>query len=380
MTFLHLAIRNAMRKPLRAVLLIVCIATTVLIQGLTTSFVHGSQSAAGSSKDLLGVIHAAGMGHPMPTSHLARIQGVEGVASAAYVARLRGHAGTAHDAVPLSMTHPREMAAVNGEQLGLTPDLLAALEGARENVLVGRALAAAQGWEVGDRMGFVSDAPIAGDGTRDLPLRVAGIFEGEGPGTDTYFTLGQYDYLNARRDRDEDTATVFVVRPEDGVDVPRLAVRIDALFANSATPTRTQSEKQFLEAFLRQYADIGTIVRLVVGASFVTLMMIVVNTMILAVRERYFEIGVLKSIGFSRARIMALVLGEVVFIFLVGGGIGLALSVLAARLAGPELGLAFPPDALLQSLGIVVALALAAGLLPTLKAMRIPVIAAFRTR
>ncbi|MGO8657272.1 FtsX-like permease family protein, partial [Rhizobium ruizarguesonis] len=91
--------------------------------------------------------------------------------------------------------------------------------------------------------------------------------------------------------------------------------RIDALFANSAAPTRTQSEKQFLEAFLRQFADIGLIVSLVVGAAFVTILMIVVNTMLFAVRERSFEIGVMKVLGFSRGRIIALILGETQFVF-----------------------------------------------------------------
>jgi putative ABC transport system permease protein len=121
----------------------------------------------------------------------------------------------------------------------------------------------------------------------------------------------------------------FVVRPRAGVSPGELAAGIDTLFANSVTPTRTQSEKQFLEAFLRQYADVGLIVNLVVGAAFVTLL-IIVNIMVFAVRERTFEIGVLKTLGFSRLRIMALILGETLFVCAVGGGIGLATGALPA--------------------------------------------------
>ncbi|MBA1960676.1 FtsX-like permease family protein, partial [Escherichia coli] len=87
-----------------------------------------------------------------------------------------------------------------------------------------------------------------------------------------------------------------------------------------------QSEKQFLEAFLRQYADIGLIVDLVTGAAFVTLLMIVVNTMVFAVRERTFEIAVLKTLGLSRMTIMTLVLGETLLIFTIGGTVGLSLA------------------------------------------------------
>jgi len=122
----------------------------------------------------------------------------------------------------------------------------------------------------------------------------------------------------------------FVVRPRAGVSPGELAAGIDTLFANSVTPTRTQSEKQFLEAFLRQYADVGLIVNLVVGAAFVTLLIIVVNIVVFAVRERTFEIGVLKTLGFSRLRIMALILGETLFVCAVGGGIGLATGALPA--------------------------------------------------
>ena len=153
-----------------------------------------------------------------------------------------------------------------------------------------------------------------------------------------------------------------------------------ALFANSPTPTRTQSEKQFLEAFLRQYADVGLIVNLVVGAAFITLLMIVVNTMVFAVRERTFEIGVLKTLGFSRRAIVVLILGETLFIFAVGGGIGLALAKLATILAGPALGLVFSLPVLAKALAIIAALGLATGALPAFNAMRTPIIAAFRTR
>ncbi len=380
MTFLGLAIKNAWRKPLRTLLLIVCVATAFLIYGLTASFEQGSQSAAGSSEDILGVMNAAGMGNPMPTSYLSRIETAEGVGAAAYTVRMRGHVGNERNAVTLSLSQPQALATVNGEELGLTDELIDRWTRARDTVLVGQGLAEAQGWAVGQTISFVNAEPLGADGSRTLPLTIAGIFPGKGPGTDTYFMLGQYDYVNGLRSRNKDTADVFVVRPAPGTAAAALAVRLDQLFSNSSAPTHTQSEKQFLQAFLRQYADVGLIVRLVVGASFITLMMIVINTMVLAVRERFFEIGVLKTLGFSQARIMVLIMGETLFVFLAGGAAGLALSFLATRLTGAGLGLVLSPSILLRGLAIMLGLAIVAGLLPTLKAIRIPVVAAFRTR
>jgi putative ABC transport system permease protein len=172
----------------------------------------------------------------------------------------------------------------------------------------------------------------------------------------------------------------FIVRPAEGMSAGILAARIDTLFANSATSTRTQSEKQFLEAFLRQYADVGLIINLVVSAAFITLLMIVINTMVFAVRERTFEIGVLKTLGFSRGRILALVLGETLFIFAVGGTLGLILAKIAAVSTGPALGLIFSTAVLAKAVSFIVLLGLVTGLIPAINAMRTPITAAFRSR
>lgn len=185
------------------------------------------------------------------------------------------------------------------------------------------------------------------DGSRDWSFEIAGIFNGENASTDTYFVIAQYDYVNALRARNKDTVDAFIIRPQPDVQTGELASKIDQLFANSAAPTQTRSEKQFLEAFLRQYADIGLIVNMVVGAAFVTLLMIVGNTMVFAVRERTFEIGVLKTLGFSGSWIMALILGETFFIFVVGAAIGLILALLATVITGPAIGLVFS-NAILQ--------------------------------
>ena len=56
-----------------------------------------------------------------------------------------------------------------------------------------------------------------------------------------------------------------------------------------------------------------------VGAAFVTILMVVGNTMAMSMRERTREIGVLKTLGFPSGRILKLVLGESVLLALLGG-------------------------------------------------------------
>ena len=379
MTFFQLMQRNAWRKRLRAILLMFSVGIAFLIYGLTASFVSGSQGAAGASDNLLGVFNKSGRGLPLPIAYLNRIAAVGDVAAVAYTARMRGFVEVEKNVVAVSAVDPRAIAAANGAELGLTPELIAALEEGGDRVLVGRALADAQGWSVGQRIGLTSQL-LKADGSRNWSFTIAGIFEGADAGTDTYFMLARYDMVNSARARDRDTVDAFVVRPRDGVASGVLAARIDALFANSAAQTRTQSEKQFLEGFLRQFADVGLIVSLVVGAAFVTILMISVNTMLFAIRERRFEIGVMKVLGFSRGRIVALILGETLFIFVVGGAGGLILAKLATLSIGPEFGLVFSGEVLLKSVAIIAGLGLLTGLLPAVNAMRLPIVNAFKTR
>jgi putative ABC transport system permease protein len=380
MNLLHLASRNAWRKPLRTLLLMFCVTVAFLIYGLTASFLNGAQGSAGASEDLLGVMSAAGRTQPLPMATMARIASEPGVASLAYITRLRGYVNVEKNVVAVSATDPKLIADVNGKELGLTPELVSALGHMRDRVLVGRMLAEAQGWSVGQRITVTAFQTAQKNGSRDWRFEIAGIFNGANASTDTYFLLANYDYINTARARGKDTVDAFVVRPANGISSGALAKRIDELFANSATPTRTQSEKQFLEAFLRQYADVGLIINLVVGASFVTLLMIIINTMVFAVRERIFEIGLLKTLGFSQGRILMLVLAETLLIFAVGGTIGLVLAKIATVLAGPALGLVLSMAVLTKSILLIVILGVTTGLLPALNAMRTPISAAFRAR
>jgi hypothetical protein len=143
------------------------------------------------------------------------------------------------------------------------------------------------------------------------------------------------------------------------------------MFANSTAETSTDTEKAFGKAFAAQFGNIALIVLLVVGAAFVTILMIVGNTMALSIRERTREIGVLKTLGFSGPRILAMVLGESVLLALLGGVPGLAIAALVAaalrnNLANVAPAFAVSPTIILQGLALMIALGLITGIIPAL--------------
>ena len=136
-------------------------------------------------------------------------------------------------------------------------------------------------------------------------LTIAGIVKGKVEHVDTNFLLFQYAYFDETRSFGKDTIGWMILQTTSPENNDRVAKAIDAMFANSTAETSTDTEKAFGQAFVAQFGNIALIVLLVVGAAFVTILMIVGNTMALSIRERTREIGVLKTLGFSGPRILS---------------------------------------------------------------------------
>jgi putative ABC transport system permease protein len=162
-----------------------------------------------------------------------------------------------------------------------------------------------------------------------------------------------------------------------------VAKRIDAGFANSPYETKTDTEKAFVQGFANQIGNIGAILRAVLTAVFFTILLVAGNTMAQSVRERIGELAVLKTLGFSDARILALVLAESLLLSGVAGGLGLLLGWVLVAYGGDPTGQYLPvfyfpgPDALLGAV-LVIALGLASGILPALQAKRLAIVDGLR--
>ncbi len=113
------------------------------------------------------------------------------------------------------------------------------------------------------------------------------------------------------------------------------------------------------------------------------ILLVAANTMAMSVRERIQEVGVLKTLGFTTGKVLAMIVAKAVIIALVGGLIG---SLLAAGLIGwmakmPILlvqGMRMPPAALASSLGFAFLIGVASSLGPAWKAARMPITEALR--
>src|SRR4029434_4607318 len=101
-----------------------------------------------------------------------------------------------------------------------------------------------------------------------------------------------------------------------------IAKTVDATFENSEDQTKTQTEAQFVMSFLEMAGDLALILNAIgMGVAF-TILLVTANTMSMAIRERRTEIAVLKTLGYSSALVMTLVVAESLMLGVLGGLIG----------------------------------------------------------
>jgi putative ABC transport system permease protein len=268
-----------------------------------------------------------------------------------------------------------------GSDIDIPPEAQQAFKREQTGALVGDAMAKKWGWKLGDHVPIASNIFSQKNGSHSWDFDIVGIFTAKKPQIDTNFMVFQYDYFDETRSFSKDFVGWLALRTATPALNDRVGRAIDQMFANSSYETSTDTEKAFNKAFVAQFGNIALIVALVVGAAFVTILMIVGNTMALSVRERTREIGVLKTLGFPGPRILRMVLGESVLLALIGGLPGLALAalfILAMRgsLVGlvPQMRLA--PEVAFAGVALMVVLGLVTGLIPALNAMRLKIAAA----
>jgi putative ABC transport system permease protein len=137
-----------------------------------------------------------------------------------------------------------------------------------------------------------------------------------------------------------------------------------------------------MQGFVQQMGDIGTILIWILSAVFFTILLVAGNTMAQAVRERTGELGVLKALGFTNERMLALVLFESCLLAAVGGlaGLGMAWLIASAGSPVPTILPVFylPVRNVIIGVALVFALGLVAGILPALQAMRLQIAVALR--
>jgi putative ABC transport system permease protein len=371
--------KNLFRRKLRAALMIASILIAFMIFGVLAGFYRAFTAGEDrAAADRLITVNKINFTQPMPIAYFNRVRTVDGVRQVTFANWFGGYYQDPKNFMMTLAVEPATYFDVYRSEFDIPPEQLQAFIRDRSSALIGESMARKWGWKVGDHVPISSNIFTQRSGGHTWDFTIAGIVKGKSEQVDTNFFLLQYAYFDETRSFGKDTIGWLILQTKSPENNDRVAKTIDAMFANSTAETSTDTEKAFGKAFAAQFGNIALIVFLVVGAAFVTILMIVGNTMALSIRERTREIGVLKTLGFSGARILRMVLGESVLLALLGGLPGLVIAALItialrASLANIAPAFAVSPEIALEGIALMIALGLITGIIPALNAMRLKI-------
>lgn len=375
--------KNLFRKKLRTILMLVAIFVAFFLYGMLASleeaFSHPG-SANGTDANRMVTVNKINFTQPLPISYYDRILRVKGVTQAShsnwfgafYQENKNAMVGFAVDA-PTYLAIYTEFIMPDEQRKVFLSD--------RVGMAVGRSLADKYGWKVGQTIPISSNIYSQKDGKRSWAFKLDAIFDNNTIKGRDGIMLFNYDYFKETASFGGDNIGLIIFTTENPAKNDSVAKSIDAMFSNSPYETSTDTAAAFNKAFLAQVGNIQLIITLVVSAAFVTILLIVGNNMVMAIRERTKEIGVFKTLGFSGERIFTQIVSEALLMCCLGGLLGLASAIPGLLLinklsAGAISGLSVQPIVFAKGLGWMILLGLVTAALPAWSAMRLNIVTA----
>ncbi len=382
---LYLIYKNLTRKPLRLFLTCFAIFIAFLIFGAVSTLKTALDAGIDLTADnRLMVVNRINFTNPLPISYVNKIRSIDGVDKVTHANWFGGYFKDPKNQI-VTMAVDAETYLDVYEELIVDPAQKENWLKNRQGALVGAQAAAIHGWKVGDLIPISSNIFTHRDGGYTWDFVVEGIGKNADQNADTNVIVFHYDYFRETKTFDNDYIGWVVLTTKDKEMNSRIAEEIDEMFANSPFETDTATEKAFVQAFVSQIGNIGLIIFSVVFMAFFTILLMVGNTMVLAIRERTSEIAVLKTLGFSASRIFKMILAESMLLSFLGGLLGLGgayvmITVAATVLAKFLPGLAMSSETAVQAILYMAALGLITGLTPAISAYRLNIIEAFSRR
>ncbi|MCL4814831.1 MAG: FtsX-like permease family protein [Vicinamibacteraceae bacterium] len=369
--------RNWIRTGSTIAAMAVCILLFCTLQTVVAAINYALDSA---SARRLWTRHAVSLVFELPLTYKDRIAAIPGVQRVAYSSWFNGiyidqknfFANFATDIEPFLDMNP---------EIIVRPEERAALMADRRGCMVGRLLAEKFNWKVGDTFQMESPIPPYRIG-QPFEFVIRAIYDADlerNPGTDLSSMFFHHAYLYEATGRRVGTG-MYVIEIADPDNAGEVSKAVDAMFADSDAPTKTETEAAFVAGFIAMAGNLALLINAIGLAVAFTILLVTANTMSMAVRERRREIAVLKTLGFTGGTVLALIIAEALVLGVIGGGLGLALGwasiqgltqapVLSGILAGyPKLGLT--PMVATLGMGLALTLGLLAGLFPALAAYR----------
>ncbi len=377
---LRLVFRNLLRHKLRTALTLCGICVAILSFGLLRTVISAWYAGVeASSANRLITRNSISLIFPLPLSYLERIRGVEGVKTVSYGNWFGGIYIEEKNFFANFAVEPRTYLELYSEYL-LPEDQKQVFLRDRRACIVGRKLAKRFDWKVGD---LITLRGTIFSGNWEFVLR--GIYSGRDTRVDESQFFFHWDYLNEslkkRNSVMADQVGIYILSVANPELAAETAARVDRVFKNSYAETLTETEKAFQLGFVALTEAILLVIQLVSFVVIVIIMAVAANSMSMSARERLGEYAVFKTLGFGGIYLATMILGESLLIAVLGGTGGVLLTFPAAKAFLNYLGDYFPvfvvtkQTVIFQGLAAL-AVGTASAVLPTWRAVRVPIIQA----
>ena len=380
--YFPLVLKNAWRNRRRTVLTIFSIAASLSLLGILMAIYAAFYISEPSPEQALrlAVRNKVSLVFPMPEAYREKIKRIPGVRE---VMAQQWFGGVYKNNRPENLfaryaIEPDKIFIVHGE-MKLPDEQKAAFQRERTACLIGRQLADKIKVGLGDRITLQGDIfPVT------LELTVRAIFDSEQNRETLFFDRKYLD--ESIKGAMKGNVGMFSILADSADSVPRIARAVDDEFRNSTTQTKTESESAFQLGFINSMGNVKAFLLSICAAVTFTVLLVSGNTMAMSVRERIREVGILKTLGFTRPAILGMILGESVSLAVVGGVIGLGIAAGLCSLLRMAPGffeqlktLSIHPPVALACLGAAVVIGLVSSAIPAWNASGTPIVEALRS-
>ena len=370
MNYFKLIMKNPFRNKTRSLLAIIGIAigiaTIVALGMITVSLENSTQDTL---KNGSAEITVTKVGSSMSSSsgtlndsyvdELSKIEGVDKTA---------GMLETS--IVATSSSNSRRNSSMFGYTLyGANPDDLSIVgisningsiyKNDSEELIVGKNLAEEENYTIGDKIDVYGK-----------DYTITGIFETGSIFYDSamYTSLTKIQNLT---DNEGEISTIFVKINKDA-ELNTVNDKIKTEYNNTLTTITTEEMAQTIDDTLGMINSATTAIEalaIIIGG------LGVINTMMMTVYERTREIGVLKSVGWTKKRILTMIRGESIVLTIISGIIGSILGVLAViilfNIGDNDMTLIYDINIFIKAFAVALTVGILGGLYPAIKASRL---------
>jgi len=318
----------------------------------------------------------------LPLAHRARIESVPGVRDVGMITFIGGTYRDSVDFIEVAAIDIERVATIGSFELD--DSYVQAMLHTRTGAIIGPELVRLYGWQIGDRVTVRSPVWSKADGSQDWTFDIVGTYsipEGAFPADGSFWV--NYDYFDQERAFAKGTVSFYTLRVDDADSAAATGAAVDALFANSANETLTQSEKDFFGGQIERIGNIGFIVNSIIGAVLFALLFVTGNTMMQSIRERVPELAVLKTYGYSNTAVTLLLFAESALLCGTAAAVGLGVAAALFPTMFEAMGVAPIPietSTLVGGAALALAFAFVSAWLPTWRAQRLNVVDALAGR